>query len=536
MWLAVRAEPFRYTACWLDCSCMIHIEIDASFQSERAEGGQPSSLRVARVVAVAVAAGILGEVVVHATLFESAPTGVGRTIFLLIPIVVLLCGRWLVGVSPSGSAIGLLLGAAFFAVMLTVRGSPVLAACNLTGAIALVVLAAFGYRHGRLMDLTITDHARATLGGLLAIIGHPVLLLRDDVSDWRERLGRSISRSRSVLRGVALALALLLVFGALLVSADAVFANLLDNIFGFDIDAGVLVGATLVAAATAWALVGLVRYSVARGPLVEPERKVGLLGKTETIIMLTPLAGLFLVFVVIQFTYLFGGVDTILATGGLTRAEYYRQGFFQLVVVAALVIALILVVDWAHRPKSARIETPVAILFGSLVVLTGVMVASALARLTLYVDSFGLTELRVYTTAFVIWLAICLLLLLGTVVRGSRRPFAVGALIAGIVVGAGLNLVNPDALIARVNIQQHIDTGTELDTGYLAHHLSTDAIPTIAGLLNDISDPCVRHQATLAAIRDLDTSGGWRSYHWGRSQARNSIGALEPGAPPDCDT
>ena len=150
--------------------------------------------------------------------------------------------------------------------------------------------------------------------------------------------------------------------------------------------------------------------------------------------------------------------------------------------------------------------------------------------------SFGSTELRVYTTAFVIWLAICLLLLLGTVVRGSRRPFAVGALIAGLVVGAGLNLVNPDALIARVNIQQHIDTGTELDTEYLAHHLSTDAIPTIAGLLNDISDPCVRHQATLAAIRDLDTSGGWRSYHWGRSQAQNSIGALEPGAPPDCDT
>jgi hypothetical protein len=262
-------------------------------------------------------------------------------------------------------------------------------------------------------------------------------------------------------------------------------------------------------------------------------RIVGYLGRVETMVVLSPLVLLFTAFVIIQFTYLFGGTETIEVTGGLTRAQYARQGFFQLVVVASLVTVLILALDWAFRRKDQRDRT-VTGMFVALVLLTSVMVVSALVRMKLYVDAFGLSELRLYTTAFMAWIAALLVLLLVTVLRGRRRSFALGALLAGVLVVAVLNVVNPDALIARVNIDRHVQGGVELDTAYLGRGLSLDAVPVVVDRLSDIPDPCVRFHAATAVSGAVDSSGGWRSYHWGRTSAQDALADLAIERPPNC--
>ncbi|HUM71224.1 MAG TPA: DUF4173 domain-containing protein, partial [Chloroflexota bacterium] len=65
------------------------------------------------------------------------------------------------------------------------------------------------------------------------------------------------------------------------------------------------------------------------------------LGYIETITLLVAVNLLFLVFVVIQFTYLFGGV-AYLQVDNFSYAEYARRGFFELLLVVILSASLIL--------------------------------------------------------------------------------------------------------------------------------------------------------------------------------------------------
>ena len=60
---------------------------------------------------------------------------------------------------------------------------------------------------------------------------------------------------------------------------------------------------------------------------------------------------LFAAFVVLQLAALFGGDEHVLRTAGLTYAEYAREGFAQLMAVAALTLAMIAL---ARRDDRAR--------------------------------------------------------------------------------------------------------------------------------------------------------------------------------------
>ena len=83
--------------------------------------------------------------------------------------------------------------------------------------------------------------------------------------------------------------------------------------------------------------------------------------------------------------------------------------------------------------------------------------ASALQRVYLYVDEYGLTQLRFYVTAFVAWLAVVLAWFILTVLRGRRDRFAFGALVTAFAAVLAINAVNPDAFVARTNLDRMHD-------------------------------------------------------------------------------
>jgi hypothetical protein len=112
-----------------------------------------------------------------------------------------------------------------------------------------------------------------------------------------------------------------------------------------------------------------------------------------------------------------------------------------------------------------------------MVLLLDVMLASALLRMRLYTAEYGLTELRFYTTAFMGWLVLVFGWFAATVLRGRRERFGTGALLAGWLVLAGLNLANPDATIAGVNLDRAAH-GRPFDGAYAAG-LSADALPVL---------------------------------------------------------
>ena len=163
-------------------------------------------------------------------------------------------------------------------------------------------------------------------------------------------------------------------------------------------------------------------------------------------------------------------------------ARNAREGFFELVAVTALVVAVLLILDWLARTEDGARSAMFDRLATTLIVLTGVVMLSALDRMRLYVDANGLTELRVYTTVFMLWIGFILVWFARTILHNRHARFAFGLLLSGFVMIIGLNVVNPDARITQINADRH-SVGQEFDQEYVTG-LSVDAVPQLVRALS----------------------------------------------------
>jgi hypothetical protein len=248
-----------------------------------------------------------------------------------------------------------------------------------------------------------------------------------------------------------------------------------------------------------------------------PERRR--LKAIETAIVLGSLAALFAAFVLVQIRYLFGGEALVQETIGLTYAEYARRGFFELVAAALLLLPVLLAFDWARvrLPRSALVFRVLAAL---LVLLLFVVMLSAVERMRVYVDAFGLTELRVYVLTILFWLGAVFTWFLWTVLRQRRNEFAFGAGALGVVALLALNVANPDALIASTNTSR-LAEGRSFDA-YHSSHLGPDAVPVLAERIDRLEphDACVVAESLLEWSRGRE---GLRSWNLGRERARSAV-------------
>ncbi|NXY95148.1 DUF4173 domain-containing protein [Streptomyces sp. BR123] len=178
----------------------------------------------------------------------------------------------------------------------------------------------------------------------------------------------------------------------------------------------------------------------------------------------------------VQLAVLFGGYDKVLRSTGLTYSEYARQGFWQLLWVTLLTLAVIaLALRWAPRSGAADRRLVRGVL-GTLCALTLVVVASALRRMDLYVDAYGLTRLRVSVAAMELWLGLVIVLIMAAGVFGARwLPRAVVGSAAAATLAFGL--MSPDAVVAEKNTVRFSETG-KIDLAYF-RFLSADAVPAL---------------------------------------------------------
>ena len=399
---------------------------------------------------------------------------------------------------PPHPAYGLAAGV--LVVALVWRDSELLFALNLLGVGAVGVLALPQVRAAGLWKAGLVDYAAGVVRlGAGAVGGAPVLVFSE--IDWRTLPDDTpVRRLRGPALGLLAALPIAVVFGGLLMDADPVFDRILSDHLALRLD---MVAPHLLAMLRwGWIAAGVIaaivwaRAAVPTVSLPTPGRGRLGLGEVGTVLAVVDL--LFASFVLVQFRVLFGGAAFVQAVSGLSYAEYARSGFFQLVTVAALSLPLLLAAEWllGDRDRTAlRRFRGLALL---MLLLLDVMLASALYRMRLYTVEYGLTELRFYTTAFMGWLVLVFGWFAATVLRGRRDRFAPGAVAAAALMLGALNLVNPDAMIARTNLARVV-AGREVDAAYIAG-LSADALPTIRRSLPAL--PPAERCALGIAVRD----------------------------------
>ncbi|MFG1703701.1 DUF4153 domain-containing protein [Nonomuraea sp. M3C6] len=327
-------------------------------------------------------------------------------------------------------------------------------------------------------------------------------------------------RIMPMLAALTITAVLLVVFGLLFASADAVFASYLERLTTAPAwaDSAPVRIFLFVLVAVLLAAVVLVALRPVVDP-VGPEAKF----RVSTSVWFVPLTAvnlLFASFVAVQITALFGGNTWVLKTAGLTYAEYARQGFFQLVVVSVFVLGIVAVAGGLLKVER-RERWLLAVLLGVLCGLTIVVLASALHRMNLYTDAYGLSRLRLSVQATVWWLgAVFALVLLAGAVRLAGRGSGWLPRTIVLVTGLGLGafaIVNPDLRVAYTQVE--VRGVTKMDSDYLGD-LGAEAVPAL-DRLPEPQRSCVL--ADVVAANGLDRPDPWNGWNLARSQARDLL-------------
>lgn len=474
-------------------------------------------------IATLIASLVLG--VIGDMLLRETPWGINLFAWVACVSVAMAVVAYRQGSRLTASGRWLFLPVIFFAAAFAWRDSTTL---KVLDALALVATLSVAVTRAQAVRLQLAGITQYTTGLLItafnATFGPLILALRD--IEWKEVPHEGPSRhALAVGRGFAIASPLLFVFGSLFAAADAIFEGIVKNIFYLHIQTLVLHAFIIVLCA--WVACGSLRAVLFKRefPFTNAERpKLLSLGIVEIGIALGLLNVLFFAFVVVQLRYFFGGAAMIEATTKLTYAEYARRGFFELVTVAALVLPLLLAAHWLLRKQKPADERIFRTLAGAQVVMLFVIMASAVQRMRLYQSEYGLTQLRLYTTAFMVWLALIFVWFAATVLRGERERFAFGALTTGLLMIAFLHALNPDALIVRTNVARTYQ-GKSFDA-YYATSLSADGVPALIESLPALAEKerCIVSARVLEAWTPLEHSD-WRAWSWARSQAWREIQA-----------
>ncbi|MEE6263490.1 DUF4153 domain-containing protein [Plantactinospora sonchi] len=468
-------------------------------------------------VPAAVLVGALG----HAFFVPLNRTGIGWLLgWLTLTIGVVLAVRGNAGALPRTERwvrAGWAAAALALLAVLAFRNAWWLVTFCVLGALGCATLAIIGGRLVRSILFSLVAAPFAAFRGLPWVRRHV-------------RTSASPTAARRIVGSAAATLAVLLVFGALLSSADAAFSVVLGELVP-EVNVGTVFKWLFLLAVGGLTAVAAV-YTLAAPPDLSTvdkpsDRRFSVLEWAPAIAALTLLFG---GFVAVQFTVLFGGQRHVLETAGLSYAEYARSGFWQLVVVTLLTLAILGgVTRWARRDRPVE-RVLLRVLLGLLSALSVVIVVSALSRMYTYQEVYSFTGERIFVMAFELLLGAVFLMILAAGIRwrGGWIPRVTVGLVVLMLLGlAGLN---PEAYAARRNIARYQETG-KIDAWYL-RALSADATPALATL----PDPVRR--CTLSWIdEELAEPDPWYAWNLGRIRARQALDRLGPnavGGPKDC--
>ncbi len=162
----------------------------------------------------------------------------------------------------------------------------------------------------------------------------------------------------------------------------------------------------------------------------------------------------------------------------LSYAEYAREGFFQLCIVCAF-NAVILLSFHIFAKKNGKKYDIIKMLYSSVIsVFTLVLVATALSKMFLYIGSYGLTRLRVYSSWMIVLLAVFFIITL-IYQFAPKLPISSALLVAFVVFFGLITLPNVDAVVANYNVNAYISGDLKTVDVYTLVEYEESAVPAL---------------------------------------------------------
>lgn len=294
----------------------------------------------------------------------------------------------------------------------------------------------------------------------------------------------------AILLGLGIALPVLLIIVPLLMQADAAFEGMLrylPQLSVRELICTVLFGFCL-------AFVLYTRNTALRHkeiPHIPQKSRKGMSPLTVNTVLIT-VCLVYCAYLVSQLAYFTGGFAGVLPEN-YTLAQYARRGFFEMAWLCAINLSIIsFSLSLCAKGKTAPLSTRLLCLFIGIVTLFLVITASM--KMLLYIESFGLTRLRVLTQVIMIFLGIstavvCVWLFV------PKLPYMKVIVITALILGAAVSWMDVDTQVARYNVSRYLEGNAQtVDVDYL-NSLGDGVVHYIAELAQEAPDPEIAESA-----------------------------------------
>ncbi|WP_164668856.1 DUF4153 domain-containing protein [Virgibacillus doumboii] len=344
-----------------------------------------------------------------------------------------------------------------------------------------------------------------------------------------QNMDKSTSQTvKRVLLGILLGLPLLGLITILLMSADAVFQEIVlslpQYIFELNLEVIFRAATMLVFAFLFFGFLQVLRGNrriPAQEKIDEVKATISWNGIT-TVTILILLNAVYALFTIIQFTYFFSdGLQE-----GFTYAEYARRGFFELVIVTLINWTILICCLKLVSEQGARLKLVLKLMYSLLVFVSGVMLVSAYQRLSMYEAAYGFTMDRILAHAFMIFLIV---IFTYTFIRVWLERLALlhFYLITGLVFYTALNVMHIEQIIVDENLERFEETG-KIDI----HYLNSLSYTGVEGLIELYKmDPDYPELERMLYFRQQMMKNNplddWQSFNFTKQEVREQLLGLE---------
>jgi hypothetical protein len=281
-------------------------------------------------------------------------------------------------------------------------------------------------------------------------------------------IGYSVGKSKLgntfklVLLGLVLTIPLTMVVALLLISADSGVEKMMNSLFNtmFE-DVFVAMVQFVIGIPVGFYIFGLLYSNVKKGKAgiltdEKCEKELEKLKLSPNIVMysaVTPVCLLYVMFFVSQLQYFLSAFNGILPEG-YSYADYARRGFFELFVISIINLLILLCINFISKQSGEHKPAMLKIYSMTISVFTILMIATALSKMMLYISNYGLTQLRIYVSWFMILLAIVFVLIIIKQFK-FKFVFARYAVIVFVALFGILCFSDIDGNIAKYNIKMY---------------------------------------------------------------------------------
>lgn len=287
-----------------------------------------------------------------------------------------------------------------------------------------------------------------------------------------------------VLIGFTCAIPVLVVVVPLLLSSDAAFSGMMEDIFSdaYSTICKAVFGVLLSVIALSYG------FSMKTGRISGV--KQGNFAGVENVYIISFLAAICVcygLYLFSQLAYFFSAFRGFLPDEEITYAQYARKGFFEMCLIAVINLCMVFLSLFIAKKKDGKVCHGVKALTTFIGVFTLIIIATAISKMVLYIDAYGMTQLRLTTSAFMVFLTVVFISVILRIYIRQINVVKTALLAAGCIVLL-LGVANVNKVCAEYNYESYRSGKLKTIDVTALYDLGDEGIPYIVKLTEDADE------------------------------------------------